>query len=345
MTFQVHIKTGPRVNDEFVNSYVTMWTAREGQALGARRQLGTVQPQRRQRQRRTSASARSGCCPYNTGKSASARNPTAYTWYDELIISRSQDRRSVLAPAPAPAPAPARHPHLHRHRHRPGTCTGPGTGTGAGTRTGTAPAPAPRTGAGTGESAVRAALCGTSGGHWRQHGRAIRPSGFSSMNWAYSLFNSYGTGAFVPDYSFAGAFVIAGSGGHQSPGNVDAAIFDFADAQWKRRANANGVVPREADYSVSETTGAPYYELRSATAGQIPTPAHLYQSTVYIPSSLGGGAKGSYLMMGGSASARESHQGSGIHRMDLNTGLWSRVSNDTLTCTYPPRLEAPFSIR
>jgi hypothetical protein len=31
MTFQVRIKTGPRVGDEFVNSYVELWIAREGQ--------------------------------------------------------------------------------------------------------------------------------------------------------------------------------------------------------------------------------------------------------------------------------------------------------------------------
>ena len=213
-----------------------------------------------------------------------------------------------------------------------------------GTGTAPAPAPAPRTGTGTRSGT------GTSTGRNLPYAlpavgqavaigvntvEAIRPPGLSSWNWAYSLFNSYGSGAFVPDYSFAGAFVIAGSGGHASPPNVDAAIFDFADAQWKRRANANGVVPREADYSVSETTGAPYYELRSATAGQIPTPAHLFQSAVYVPASLGGGAKGSYLKMGGSASAKESEQGSGIHRMDLDTGLWSRVTDDTLAIASP----------
>jgi hypothetical protein len=31
MTFQVRIKTGPRVNDEFVNSFVELWIARECQ--------------------------------------------------------------------------------------------------------------------------------------------------------------------------------------------------------------------------------------------------------------------------------------------------------------------------
>src|SRR5207302_861903 len=34
MTFQLHIKTGPRVNNEFTNSFVQLWIAREGQPAG-----------------------------------------------------------------------------------------------------------------------------------------------------------------------------------------------------------------------------------------------------------------------------------------------------------------------
>ena len=162
---------------------------------------------------------------------------------------------------------------------------------------------------------------------------AVRPAGYSSLSWGYSLFNSYGTGSFVPDYSFAGAFVIAGSGGHGAPGNVDAAIFDFADGQWKRQANANGITPREADYSASETTGAPYFEL-PAGAGQIPSPAHLYQTAAYVPAALGGGPKGSYLKMGSAAVTTGSGKGGGIHRMDLSTGLWTRVTSDLVTFNY-----------
>ena len=32
MTFQIHIQTGPRVGNEFVNSHVSLWVGREGQA-------------------------------------------------------------------------------------------------------------------------------------------------------------------------------------------------------------------------------------------------------------------------------------------------------------------------
>lgn len=89
LTFQVRIKTGPRVGDEFTNSYVTLWAAREGKAselvldwgpynltagsLAENQKYGKV-----------------WLLPYNTGKSAAQAHPTAYTWYDELVISRNK---------------------------------------------------------------------------------------------------------------------------------------------------------------------------------------------------------------------------------------------------------------
>ena len=89
LTFQIQIKTGPRVNDEFTNSYVTLWGAREGKAsepiftwgpynlsagsLAENQRFGKV-----------------WLLPYQTGKDPSATNPIAYTWYDELVISRSK---------------------------------------------------------------------------------------------------------------------------------------------------------------------------------------------------------------------------------------------------------------
>jgi hypothetical protein len=89
MTFQVHIKTGPRVADEFTNSFITLWIAREGKASEPVFTWGPY-----------NLSAGSAAedqkfgklwlTPYNTGKSSSATHPTGYTWYDELIISRNK---------------------------------------------------------------------------------------------------------------------------------------------------------------------------------------------------------------------------------------------------------------
>lgn len=88
-TFQVRIKLGPRVGDEFVNSQVTLWAARQGQPSQLVIDWGPYNltagpPGENQR------FGKLWLLPYNTGKSASQSHPTAYTWYDELIISRSR---------------------------------------------------------------------------------------------------------------------------------------------------------------------------------------------------------------------------------------------------------------
>lgn len=88
MTFQVRIKTGPRVGDEFRNSYITLWMAREGQRSEKviewgpyNLSAGPIAENQRY--------GKVWLTPYNTDKSAAQSHPTAYTWYDELIVSRS----------------------------------------------------------------------------------------------------------------------------------------------------------------------------------------------------------------------------------------------------------------
>jgi hypothetical protein len=89
LTFQVEIRIGPRVNDEFTNSLVTLWIAREGRAsepviAWGPYNLSAGAPGENQR------FGKVWLLPYNTGKSAATTNPVAYTWYDELIISRNR---------------------------------------------------------------------------------------------------------------------------------------------------------------------------------------------------------------------------------------------------------------
>lgn len=154
----------------------------------------------------------------------------------------------------------------------------------------------------------------------------------ASGNWGYSLFNSYGGGTFVSDYSQGGAFVIAGTGGHNAPDNTGACIFDFADATWKYRSNGNGVAVSLTPIDVSATTGTPYYEVSGT---QVPAPAHLYTASArYISSALGGGTKGSYLLFMQIATTVQSRVGLAIHKMDLSTGVWSRVTNNTVSFSY-----------
>jgi hypothetical protein len=89
ITYQIRIKTGPRVGDEFTNSYVTLWAAREGKPSELivdwgpyNLTAGKVADDQKY--------GKVWLLPYNTGKSASEAHPTAYTWYDELVISRNK---------------------------------------------------------------------------------------------------------------------------------------------------------------------------------------------------------------------------------------------------------------
>ncbi|MGE0761836.1 MAG: hypothetical protein AB7N80_01030 [Bdellovibrionales bacterium] len=89
MTFQMHVKLGARVGDEFKASHVKLWGAREGRPSELLIDWGPYNLTAGQ----VGANERYGkvwLVPYNTGKSAAQAHPTAYTWYDELIISRSK---------------------------------------------------------------------------------------------------------------------------------------------------------------------------------------------------------------------------------------------------------------
>jgi hypothetical protein len=86
MRFQVHIKTGPRMNDEFTNSYIQLWIGREGQPLQPAIDWGPYNltagdPKTNQR------FGKVWLIPYNSKRDFKVTRPTAYTWYDDLIVS------------------------------------------------------------------------------------------------------------------------------------------------------------------------------------------------------------------------------------------------------------------
>jgi hypothetical protein len=85
MTFQVKIKTGPRILDEWANSVVTLWVAREHQpsepVINFSINLTAGDP---------ASDLKFGkvwLLPYDTGKDPTQVHPTGFVWYDELIIS------------------------------------------------------------------------------------------------------------------------------------------------------------------------------------------------------------------------------------------------------------------
>jgi MYXO-CTERM domain-containing protein len=89
MTFQVGIELGPRMGDEFVGSHVRLWLARESEPAELLIDWGPYNltagdPTLNQ------TFGKVWLLPYNTGKDSSAAHATGYTWYDELIVSRSR---------------------------------------------------------------------------------------------------------------------------------------------------------------------------------------------------------------------------------------------------------------
>ena len=103
MTFQVGITTGPRQGDEFVNSNIKLWMAREGQPSELVMDYGPYNLTAGSQ----SANQQFGkvwLLSYNTDKNPSQSHATAYTWYDELIISRARiadpDGSPIIRPMP-----------------------------------------------------------------------------------------------------------------------------------------------------------------------------------------------------------------------------------------------------
>ena len=89
MTFQLGIRTGRRVNDEFVDSRVRLWMARENAPSElvidwGPYNLSAGTPADNER------FGKVWLLPYNTGKDPTQNHPVGYTWYDELVISRSR---------------------------------------------------------------------------------------------------------------------------------------------------------------------------------------------------------------------------------------------------------------
>lgn len=87
MTFQIRIKPGARVGNEFIGSEVSLWIAREGKPSQLVVEWGpynlTAGPPGEGQK-----FGKVWLLPYNTGKSSSQAHAPAYTWYDELIVSR-----------------------------------------------------------------------------------------------------------------------------------------------------------------------------------------------------------------------------------------------------------------
>jgi hypothetical protein len=131
MTFQVRVKTGPRVADEFTNSFVELWIGREGQPS----EMVINQGPYNLSAGSAAENQRFGkvwLLPYNTNKDSTQVHPTGYTWYDELIISRNRIEDPSLTQAPPPDTTPDAFSFTAQTSVAPGTAVTSNTVTPAG---------------------------------------------------------------------------------------------------------------------------------------------------------------------------------------------------------------------
>lgn len=167
---------------------------------------------------------------------------------------------------------------------------------------------------------------------------SVKPVEWSNTVFNESVFNSFGGGTFVPEYSVAGAWVAAGTGGHGHAEFTGGVIFDFADARWKLRRAADpnalllsGYVGGGPAYQLADCNGAPYFEINGTN--QVPTPAHPYGRLQQLPRAFGGGVKGSVVYVGRAAVTGSAEDSPKLHAFDLDTGVWSRYSATTIRGT------------
>jgi hypothetical protein len=162
-----------------------------------------------------------------------------------------------------------------------------------------------------------------------------RPTEIASPRWNYALWNSYGAGVMVEDYSAGGAYVLAANGGHAHGEITGAAVLDFSTGTWTYLPHDNGGPASSAnDYNFTnaEMTGAPYWEITGTNglggAYWVPGPPHPYQNLAAWPSSYGGGSKGSVVYVCRGAMGETGLGGSGaVHRFDLADRRWRRATD------------------
>jgi hypothetical protein len=96
MTFQIHVKVGTWYQNDHVyhhDSTVQLWVAKDGEPAKLVIDFRPGSPQGGYDLANSNPPAKYGkiwLLPYHTNKSSLQNYPTAYTWYDELIISRKK---------------------------------------------------------------------------------------------------------------------------------------------------------------------------------------------------------------------------------------------------------------
>jgi len=167
-------------------------------------------------------------------------------------------------------------------------------------------------------SAGQALLIAASGAHL-----AVNPGQLSNNDFTYSTFGSFGSGDFNPHWSARGAYMIAGTGGHNHPETFGCLYFDFETGEWGYIA-ADGQADRGPVNQDTETNGTPFFEM---TGTEIPAPPHPYSMQLVLPPSLAGGSRGALAYITRGAVGIGARGAPVAHKFSLPGGVWERLSD------------------
>lgn len=125
--------------------------------------------------------------------------------------------------------------------------------------------------------------------------------------------------AFASAYGRLGAWITTG-GGHGDYYGNEVYAFELDTLRWVR---LNDPYPGGRDSVVDYSEGE--------YSPGVPLSSHTYQHTQYLPPELGGGPKGSLLLVVSYAAGRLAHGSGRAHACDLSTGRWTRYSINKAT--------------
>jgi hypothetical protein len=167
-------------------------------------------------------------------------------------------------------------------------------------------------------SAGQALVIAASGAHL-----AVNPGQLSNNDFTYSTFGSFGSGDFNPYWSERGAYMLAGTGGHNHPETFGCIYFDFQTGAWGY-IPAVGQADRSPVNQDTETNGTPFFEM---TGTEIPAPPHPYSMQLVLPPSLAGGSRGALAYITRGAVGIGARGAPVAHKFSLPGGVWERLSD------------------
>jgi hypothetical protein len=159
-----------------------------------------------------------------------------------------------------------------------------------------------------------------------------RNCGYSGNEGQSGVLADWNGGAFAPDYSRLGAYLVNG-GGHGGYYGNEVYAFDLDTRRWERLSEpyepspgARGWIARDAPLGPTGSREEGEY------APGVPASCHNYDTIQYLPAALAGNRRGAFVRLNGIACGLLDSQFSGrAHAFDLDRRRWARFSTNLTT--------------